>query len=322
MLANPLIPTFILLVGALVVAGAFFTTQNPNAELQRRVQKVTGVSAPQKVDKDAARIVNDDIAKGERLNKRVRSFFAVGARYNWAMQSGWGKLVTVAVVMGLAVWGFAHHMVGISAWISGIAAVFATFFVPRLLLLREQRKAETKFMDLFPDAVDTIVRMLRAGLPMSSAVRVVGMEGTPPVSKIFMILSDQIKIGIPLEEALDSTSQQIGLSDFRFFAVTVLLQYSTGGNIAATLEVLATVIRKRRQMRLKASSATAEIRLTAYVLGALPFLTMGILLIMQPGYLSPLFNDPRGHVILGIAASGLMASFLTMRFMLRSVTKM
>jgi tight adherence protein B len=74
-------------------------------------------------------------------------------------------------------------------------------------------------------------------------------------------------------------------------------------------------------MRLKASSATAEIRLTAYVLGALPFVTMGILLVMQPGYLAPLFDDPRGHVILGIAAGGLLASFLSMRMMLKSVTK-
>jgi tight adherence protein B len=320
MLLNALLPAFILLIGALVVAGAFVTTQNPSAELQKRLQSVRGASAPQTVDKEAARIVNDE-AEGERFNKRVRGFFTVGARYNWGMRSGWVKLVVVAVVMGVATWLFTSRAVGLSWWISVLSGLGTTYLVPRLLLLREQRKAETLFMDLFPDAVDTIVRMLRAGLPMSSAVRIVGIEGTPPVSKIFMILSDQIKIGIPLEEALDSTSQQIGLQDFRFFAVTVLLQYSTGGNIASTLDVLASVIRKRRQMRLKASSATAEIRLTAYVLGALPFLTMGILLIMQPGYLTPLFNDPRGHVILGIAASGLLASFLSMRMMLKSVTK-
>lgn len=321
MLLNALLPVFILLVGALVVVGAFVATSNPGAELQKRVQLVTGMSAPQTVDKDAAKIANDSEARGELFNKRVRGFFAAGARYNWGMRSGGVKLLVIAVVMGVAVWLFVSRAVGLSWWISLLAGVGATYFVPRLLLLREERKAEALFMDLFPDAVDTIVRMLRAGLPMSSAVRIVGIEGTPPVSKIFMILSDQIKIGIPLEEALDSTSQQIGMADFRFFAVTVLLQHSTGGNIASTLDVLSSVIRKRRAMRLKASSATAEIRLTAYVLGALPFVTMGILLLMQPGYLAPLFNDPRGHVILGIAAGGLLASFLSMRMMLKSVTK-
>jgi tight adherence protein B len=71
---------------------------------------------------------------------------------------------------------------------------------------------------------------------------------------------------------------------------------------------------------MKAKSATAEIRLTGYLLGALPFVTIGILLIVQPGYLDPLFADPRGHVILGMAAGGIVLSFVTMRQMMRSVT--
>lgn len=231
------------------------------------------------------------------------------------------QLVLASLVSGLAVGLFMMRAVGIAWWITVPVAAATAYFVPRMLLIRQQRGVEVQFMDLFPDAVDTIVRMLRAGLPMSSAVRVVGEDGSPPVSTVFRMLSDQLKIGIPLEEALDSSSRRIGLPDFRFFAVTVLLQYSTGGNIASTLDVLATIIRKRRAARMKAKSATAEIRLTAYVLGSLPFLTMGSLLLVQPGYLMPLFKDPRGHVILGIAAGGLAASFLSMRMMMRSVTK-
>ena len=134
-------------------------------------------------------------------------------------------------------------------------------------------------------------------------------------------ITDQVKIGIPIEEALDAGSKQIGLADFRFFAVAVLLQYSAGGNIASTLEVLSGIMRKRRAVRMKAKSATAEIRLTSYVLGSLPFVTTGALLLIQPGYLTPLFADPRGHVILAMAAGGLSLSLISMKLMMRSVTK-
>jgi tight adherence protein B len=204
---------------------------------------------------------------------------------------------------------------------AALGGVLAAFLVPRMLLLWEQGSAERQFRDRFPDAVDSIVRMLRAGLPMTAAVQMVGAEGVPPVSIVFTMIADQVKIGIPIEEALDTSSRQLGLDDFRFFAVTVMLQYSTGGNIAATFDMLSAIIRKRRATRLKARAATAEIRLTAYVLGSLPIVTAGILLLLQPGYLAPLFSDPRGHVILALAAGGLLLSFLTMRQMMRSVTK-
>ncbi|MDU6829336.1 MAG: type II secretion system F family protein, partial [Bradyrhizobium sp.] len=94
----------------------------------------------------------------------------------------------------------------------------------------------------------------------------------------------------------------------------------TGGNLTATLESLSDIIRKRRAARLKAKAATGEIRLTAYTLGAIPILTTGALLVVQPRYLTPLWTDPRGHLILVLAGALLLLSFLTMRKMMRSVT--
>jgi tight adherence protein B len=215
---------------------------------------------------------------------------------------------------------FVMRAVSLPFWMASGCGLVAAVYVPRALLLKQQRKAENLFMDLFPDAIDTIVRMLRAGLPMVPAMRVVGDEGEPPVDEVFAMIADQVGIGIPIEQALDAASRHVGLEDFRFFAVAVLLQYSAGGNIAATLDMLSGIMRKRRAVRMKAKSATAEIRLTGYVLGSLPFITIGILLILQPGYLDPLFADPRGHIVLGAAAGLLVLSSVTMRLMMRSVT--
>ena len=124
---------------------------------------------------------------------------------------------------------------------------------------REQKRTERHFIDLFPDAVDTVARMVRAGLPITAAVRTVAVESSPPVSEVFAAIADQVRIGVPIEKILDESSTRIGLPDFRFFVVAVGLQYATGGNLTQTLEILSDVIRKRRAMRLKAKAASGEI---------------------------------------------------------------
>lgn len=98
------------------------------------------------------------------------------------------------------------------------------------------------------------------------------------------------------------------------------LQYATGGNLTQTLEILSDIVRKRRAMRLKAKAATGEIRMTAYTLGAVPIFTTLALLVTNPGYLVPLWTDPRGHLILGAAAVCLLLAYLSMRTMMRSVS--
>lgn len=312
-----LLPLILLLAGGAIILTASMSTPNPGKEMQRRVGLVTGT--PDEAKKAAA----TDTAEREvsEFDLWMRGVFAFRTQQQWAMSIGGVTLMLIAVVAGIAMLVFALRVVKLSPLLSLPLALVSAFITPRWLLLRQQRRAVSKFTDLFPDAIDSMVRMLRAGLPMTTAVRVVGMEGAPPVSTVFAMVADQVKIGVPIEEALNSSSEKMDLVDFRFLAVAVLLQYSTGGNIASTLEILSSIIRKRRAMRMKAHSATAEIRLTAYVLGSLPLLTIGLLLLLQPNYLAPLFDDPRGHVILGMAGGGLLLSFITMRMMMRSVTK-
>jgi tight adherence protein B len=216
-------------------------------------------------------------------------------------------------------WLVVGRGLGAPLWFSLPLAALAFAFLPRLLLQGEQSKAEAQFLSLFPDAIDMMVRMLRAGLPVTAAIRTIGAEAPSPVDSVFRGVADQVDIGIPLEGALTQTAVQIGLGDFRFFAVAVALQRATGGNLAATLETLADIMRKRRAMRLKARSATAEVRLSAYVLGAMPFFIIAILLVLRPNYLVPLIADPRGNIIVGIAVTLLMLAFVSMRRMMRSI---
>ncbi|HZQ14391.1 MAG TPA: type II secretion system F family protein [Pseudolabrys sp.] len=305
------------LLSAAALSGALMLSRRARLEIERRLSLV------------AAHIARPADAMGtwlssrtSRLDTQARRVFAVGVQATWGMRSGAALLIVTFVIVSMAAWLISHVVFSLPNWLALPAAAALAFYVPRSLLLRQQRKADRQFTDLFPDAVDAIARMLRAGLPISSAVRAVSTEAAPPVNSVFRMVADQMSIGTPIEEALDASSRHVGLPDFRFFTVAVVLQHTTGGNLAATLEILSDIVRKRRAVRLKARATTSEIRVSAYVLGALPLFIVAGLLVLQPGYLSPLFIDPRGHVILALAAGCLVAAALTMRQMMRSVTNL
>ena len=254
--------------------------------------------------------------------QRVRLVLSLGLAHSWGTRASALKLVLIGGAAAFTVWALAAMVLRFSPWIAVPAAGFALVFVPRLVLKREQGRAERQFINLFPDAIDMGVRMLRAGLPITSAVRAIANEAPPPVNGVFKILADQVEIGIPFEEALASTGEQVGVADFKFFAVAVSLQNATGGNLATTLEILSDIMRKRRTVRLKAQATTAEVRVSAYILGAIPFLVTGVLLLIQPGYLAPLISDSRGNLILGAALAGLLMGFMMMRQMMRSAVRL
>ncbi|HEX3486306.1 MAG TPA: type II secretion system F family protein [Micropepsaceae bacterium] len=263
----------------------------------------------------------EDANEAPLASQRIRRIISLGLSHTWGTRAGPGFVLLMAACAAVSVWAILALAMKAPAWMALSLAVVVFALLPRFILGREQQKAENRFVDFFPDAVDMGVRMLRAGLPISTAIRAIGNEAAPPVDTVFKGIADQVKIGIPFEDALASSAIGIGLPDFRFFSVAVTLQRATGGNLAATLETLSDIMRKRRAVRLKARATTAEVRVSAYILGGLPFLVTGVLLLIQPGYLTPLFTDPRGQIILGLAAVMLTIGFLVMRQMMRSAVK-
>lgn len=252
-----------------------------------------------------------------RFSNGIVALFAFRLRGGWPVATNPVYLLAAAAVAAVGLWLLAGLLLGQPAYVSAIGAAAGFFLVPRVMLVLEQHRTASRFSELLPDAIDMVVRIVRAGLPVDAAIRTVGQETAPPVAGIFAQVANQAEIGVPLNEALAKTGALIGNPDFRFLAVAIALQQSTGGNLATTLETLAQIIRKRRAVRLKAYSATAEVRLSAIILGAIPFVVTGALLLVAPSYLDPLFANSRGHVILGAALLGLVLAGLTMRSMIR-----
>jgi tight adherence protein B len=306
----------LLLIGAGLVV-TLVSVRRARHELERRTSLVAG-----KASRRGAGLRHDDAEPEWRvvLGNRLRGVFAFGLARTWGMRTSPLVLLVAACGGAGVAWFTLRSGLHLSSWASALGSTGGIFLTPRFLLKREQNAADRKFMELFPDTIDMVIRMLRAGVPVTGAVREVGNEAPPPVNDVFTSLADQMAIGITFEEALASAGERIGLPDFRFFVVAISLQRATGGNLASTLDILSDIMRKRRSMRLKARATTGEVRMSAYVLGAIPFLVIGGLLLMTPDYLQPLISDSRGNVIIAMAVGSLVIGFVTIGRMMRSVT--
>jgi tight adherence protein B len=181
-----------------------------------------------------------------------------------------------------------------------IGAIALSFLYGRWTLNRHVTKRNNAFLNSFPDALDMIVRSVRSGYPMNSAVRMVADNMQPPVSTEFKQLADEIAYGSTLIEALQRLSQRIDEPDLHFFVVVLTVQQDIGGNLSEVLNNLAGIIRKRKHLRMKIKALSSEGRTTAWVLGSMPFVEAALISTVSPNHLAPLFNTELGHTMLGI----------------------
>ncbi len=160
-----------------------------------------------------------------------------------------------------------------------------------------------KFTKRFPDAIELLVRGLRSGLPISETLGVVANELPGPVGEEFRAVSDKIKIGKTMDQALQETADRLGTPEFQFFVISLQIQRETGGNLAETLANLANVLRSRAQMKLKIKAMASESKASAYIIGSLPFIVFGLINWINHDYMGKFFTDPR---LMGVGGGGLV----------------
>ncbi len=152
-----------------------------------------------------------------------------------------------------------------------------------------------------------MVRALRAGLPISEAIVNAGQEIGDPVGVEFRNIEQGMKLGRDLDSLLWDIAKRIEAPEFRFFIIALNVQRETGGNLAETLSNLSNVLRGRRAMRAKARAMASEARASTAILGSLPILVTVILCLTSPTYITPLFTDVRGLMLLGVAVGMLLS---------------
>jgi tight adherence protein B len=245
------------------------------------------------------------------LSSRLElAFSSTGNRIGPAHLAAVG--IAAAGTIGLvSVAASVHPMLAIA--LGGAAAAAA----PVLLLRFAQSRYQQKFLDIFPDALDLIVRAVRSGLPAPEAIELVTHEIRPPVAAEFRQILDELRIGTEMDEALQRAADRIRVPDFRFFAVSLLLQRQTGGGIAETLSNLSGIIRQRKALRMKARALTAEAKASAAIIATTPFVAGVGLFLINRDLTSVLFIDPRGRFFLGIAVASLLTGLAVMRALIQ-----
>lgn len=184
-------------------------------------------------------------------------------------------------------------VVGLAGWMALIVGVAAGLTLPRIALNFLIKRRLNQFVTRFPDAIELLVRGLRAGLPIAETMGAVGAEFDGPVGSEFQAVADRMKIGRTLEASLQETADRLAMQEFQFFVITLAIQRETGGNLAETLSNLSDVLRKRMQMKLKIAAMSSESKASAYIIGALPFIVFALISFISPTYMGGFFVDQR-----------------------------
>ncbi|HUZ73009.1 MAG TPA: type II secretion system F family protein [Stellaceae bacterium] len=188
--------------------------------------------------------------------------------------------------------------------------------LPRKVLGMIAARRQRAFTRHFADAIDVIVRGIRSGLPVGECLTIIAREAADPVATEFKLLVEAQRLGMTMKQALDRSCRRMPTADMKFFAIVLNLQQQTGGNLAETLGGLSDVLRQRKKMADKVRAMSSEARTTAGIIGAMPFLIMGIIAIIDPEYISLLFTDPLGKKIVVGGGLWMVLGVLIMRKMI------
>jgi tight adherence protein B len=180
------------------------------------------------------------------------------------------------------------------------AAVLAStgLGLPRMVLSRLAKRRQKAFTRLFADAIDVIVRGIRSGLPVGECLAIIAHESPDPVGAEFKLVVEGQKLGMTLKQVLERACRRMPTADMRFFTVVLTLQQQTGGNLGETLAGLSNLLRGRKKMAAKIRAMSSEARLTALIIGSLPFLVSLGIYAVNPAYMSLLWTELLGRVIL------------------------
>ncbi len=229
-----------------------------------------------------------------RRSERVSAIQVMLAQGDTNMRAGnfLALCAIISLVAGLA--AFTWSGKGPVAW----AAMLIGFLLPYSYASYRRNKRFEKFEELFPEAIDTLARAVRAGHAFTTAIEMIASEVAEPVCGEFRKLYEEQKFGMPVRDALVNLTERVPLVDVKFFVTAVMLQRETGGNLAEILDNLSYVIRERFKIQRQVRVYTAQGRLTMALLMGMPPVIVTVMLLVEPAFIRPLFSDPIGHTLL------------------------
>ncbi|GAB6850860.1 type II secretion system F family protein [Paraburkholderia kururiensis] len=320
-------PTFyafvILLFVAVVLAfeGLYQWWNSRHGPAARRIEaRIRAMSAGGQVHKEQLSILKDRMLNEarpfDRLLLRVPRIHSLDLVLQ---QSGLGWSVAKLAGVSVAMASVALAVTSILP-VPMLYAVFAAVgaaFLPSLFVMRKRTKRLAKLERQLPEVCDMIARALRSGHAFTSAIGMVSSEFAEPMGGEFRITFDEINYGVSLQEALLNLAARVPVRDLRYFVIAVLIQRETGGNLAELLDSIGSLIRERFKLFDKIRVLSAEGRLSAWILGLLPFGTAALMMLVNPSFLEILWKDPAGLKLVETVLLSMVSGVLWMRRIIR-----
>lgn len=245
-------------------------------------------------------------SRGVPLNLRIAQ-----AGLKWSKQ----QFLMVSAAIGAALFT--------AGWLLAGSLIYALVFgfvgacgLPLWLLSYLKKRRETNFLNSFPDAVDIIVRGVKAGLPLLDCMKMVAIEAQEPLKSEFRAIVETQAIGMPLGEACGKLYEDMPVPEANFFGIVISIQQRAGGNLAEALGNLSRVLRDRKKMKAKIRAMSQEAKASAGIIGSLPIAVMLLVYISSPQYISLLFTAQMGHLMLAASAAWMFIGIMVMKKMI------
>ena len=285
------------------VASVSRTDTAARATTQRGVQR----SKREQVEESIKEVeLRQSKAKNLPLSMRINQ-----AGLTWSKQ----QFMLFSAACGLGAGGAAFFF-GAGA-LPAIGFAFAAGFgFPRWMLSFLRKRRENKFLAAFPDAVDVIVRGIKAGLPLLESIKIVVNDSPEPVKSEFRSIIETQAVGIPVGEACIKIYDRIPLPEANFFGIVISIQQKSGGNLSEALGNLSRVLRERKKMKAKIQAMSMEAKASASIIGALPPSVMGMVYLTAPDYIELLWTHPTGRMLLACCVVWMFIGIMVMRKMI------
>ena len=291
---------FVVVALAIFVGASLIDQRRAQARLIKDRLAMAQKAPERDPNEELALLRDEQLSKIPALDTILRRSERVSAIQDSLLQAGMkfraGNFLVLCLVCG-GVAGFAALLWSRNPAIAWVALVLGAFLPYSLVSYRRQKRFE-EIEALFPEAIDTLARAVRAGHAFTTALEMISNEVSEPLAGEFRQLYEEQKFGMPVRDALMNLTERIPLVDVKFFVTAVMLQRETGGNLAEILDNLSYVIRERFKIQRQVRVHTAQGRLTMALLMGMPPTVVAILAVFSPEFVRPLFYDPIGHTLL------------------------
>jgi tight adherence protein B len=296
--------TFLTVTLLLLAVWMIASTDTSQKVVRRRMESVR--KAERRGDVSLGlKLVRDEMLSSVPLLHRLMMQWSWSVRLQeYISQAGLkmkaGKLVLLSAVLGMGAYLLSGRFFP-QFWIQFAWGLVLTG-IPFAFMVWKRRRRLRQFEEHFPEALDLLGRAVRAGHAFTTGLEMIAKESAEPIGGEFRATFEEQNFGLPVRDALLNLTERVPIVDVRFFVTALLVQKETGGNLAEILDGLARVVRDRFRIYREVRVRTAQGRLTAGILIALPIFMLCVLSVLNPTYIRVLFDDPKGPMILAYAA--------------------